>query len=25
VLLNSKKMLSFMTPERLDEWISEAK
>jgi NADH-quinone oxidoreductase subunit E len=25
VLLNNKKMLSFMTPEKLDEWISEAK
>ena len=25
ILLNNKKMLSFMTPESIDKWISEAK
>jgi NADH-quinone oxidoreductase subunit E len=25
VLLNNKKMLSFMTPDKIDKWISEAK
>ena len=25
VLLNNKKMLSFMTPEKIDRWLAEAK
>jgi NADH-quinone oxidoreductase subunit E len=25
MLVNNKKMLSFMTPEKIDEWIAEAK
>jgi NADH-quinone oxidoreductase subunit E len=25
MLLNNKKMLSFMTPEKIDQWIAEAK
>jgi len=25
MLVNNKKMLSFMTPERIDKWIAEAK
>jgi len=25
MLLNNKKMLSFMTPDKIDKWIAEAK